>query len=579
MSKHSFFVLFTKQVMMMQRDKIRATQKMLVTAVCLLLAGSTAAAAELPTAGTLSRAEQDKEEVGLPEAAGTAAIEVSEPERPPLSMAEDVKINVTGFAVTGQDIVDETILQEQLKEYQGRMVSFKELQAGAEKLTAYFRQRGYLMAHVYLPAQKIKNGVVEYRVLIGRIDEIKLDNKTSIHESVLQREIRFLHPGDYITRAKLERAVWLLSDLAGADAKASMETGRQEGTVILKLTLMPHYGKCGMISADNYGNRYTGYNSYGVFYNILNPEQAGGQLDLAGRMTGSNLYNYSLRYLLPFGADGLRATLGYSMLSYQLGDTYRVLDACGTSRTASIGLEYALRRSQYENLYAGLSYEKSMLSDEYRTVDYQLKKHTHALVLSLYGDKRWSRAQSSWRMDYKWGTLGADNDEAYVQQQKARTAGTYHKLRGSWQYMEQLSPRVSWQLYARGQLASRNLDSSERFSLGGATGVRAYPASESSGDMGYLIRGELRYLLPFSGKIRCQLAGFIDHGGVVIAHDHRTSGENHRFLQGAGVGLLLNFADAAFLRADYAWPLGAQEAQNDKNKTHGCFWLRGGIYF
>ena len=565
---------------MMQLDKNRNTKKILLTALCLLLAGSaTAAAAELPSAGTLSRAEQDKEEIGLPEAAGTAEIEVSEPERPPLSMAEDVKINVTGFAVTGQDIVDETILQEQLKEYQGRMVSFKELQAGAEKLTAYFRQRGYLMARVYLPAQKIKNGVVEYRVLIGRIDEIKLDNKTSIHESVLQREIRFLHPGDYITRAKLERAVWLLSDLAGADAKASMETGRQEGTVTLKLTLMPHYGKCGMISADNYGNRYTGYNSYGIFYNILNPERAGGQLDLAGSLTGSDLYNYNLRYLLPFGTDGLRASLGYSMLSYQLGDIYRTLDACGTSRTVSAGVEYALRRSQYTNLYAGLSYEKSMLVDEYRSVDYQLEKHSHALVLSLYGDNHWRRAQTSWRLDYKWGTLGADSDEAYAQQQKARTAGTYHKLRGSWHYMEQLSPRLSWLLSARGQLASRNLDSSERFSLGGATGVRAYPASESSGDMGYLVRGELRYLLPFSGKIRCQLAGFIDHGGVVIERDRRTVGENHRFLQGAGVGLLLNFADNAFLRADYAWPLGAQKAQNDKNRSNGCFWLRGGVYF
>lgn len=564
---------------MMQPNKNRNTRKIFVSALCLLMAAAPAAAAEVPTAGTLSRAELDKEEIGLPEAAGTAAIEVSEPERPPLSMAEDVKINVTGFAITGQDIVDDAILQEQLKEYQGRMVTFRELQAGAEKLTAYFRKRGYLMARVYLPAQKIKNGVVEYRVLIGRIDEIKLDNKTSIHESVLQREIRFLQPGGYITREKLERAVWLLSDLAGADAKASMETGRQEGTVTLKLTLMPHYGKCGMISADNYGNRYTGYNSYGIFYNILNPERAGGQLDLAGSLTGSDLYNYNLRYLLPFGTDGLRASLGYSMLSYQLGDIYRTLDACGTSRTVSAGVEYALRRSQYTNLYAGLSYEKSMLVDEYRSVDYQLEKHSHALVLSLYGDNHWRRAQTSWRLDYKWGTLGADSDEAYAQQQKARTAGTYHKLRGSWHYMEQLSPRLSWLLSARGQLASRNLDSSERFSLGGATGVRAYPASESSGDMGYLIRGELRYLLPFSGKIRCQLAGFIDHGGVVIEHDRRTSGENHRFLQGAGVGLLLNFADTAFLRADYAWPLGAQEAQNDKNKTHGCFWLRGGIYF
>ena len=49
--------------------------------------------------------------------------------------------------------------------------------------------------------------------------------------------------------------------------------------------------------------------------------------------------------------------------------------------------------------------------------------------------------------------------------------------------------------------------SAERFSLGGPTGVRAYPVGEALGDTGYVFQAEYRYLIP----------GFKIAGGDVIA--------------------------------------------------------------
>ena len=46
------------------------------------------------------------------------------------------------------------------------------------------------------------------------------------------------------------------------------------------------------------------------------------------------------------------------------------------------------------------------------------------------------------------------------------------------------------------QLASKDLDGSEQFVLGGANGVRAYPQGEASGDSGYQATAELRYATP-----------------------------------------------------------------------------------
>lgn len=71
----------------------------------------------------------------------------------------------------------------------------------------------------------------------------------------------------------------------------------------------------------------------------------------------------------------------------------------------------------------------------------------------------------------------------------------------------------AWSFYAHvlTQGANSNLDSSEGMSLGGATGVRAYPSGESAGDEGWLFQAELRLSLgawsPYA---------FYDHGRVRI---------------------------------------------------------------
>ena len=532
-------------------------------------------------AGTILEDQLEKNEIIVAIPAGKGEVALPEEEKPQLEMPGDVKIKVNGFRLSGQDLYsdDELLAKAGLAEYQGKMCSFADLQAGADKLSAYLRQHGYLMAKAYLPVQKITDGIVEYEILIGKVDNITFKNEAGINESVLKREAAFLHEGDYLTKEKLERAVWLLSDLAGADAKASLATGTKTGTVAVTFELKPYQGKQGMISVDNYGNRYTGYNEYGLDYNLLNPAGAGDQLALGVRVTGDNLKNYGIRYSLPVARDGMKLSLGYNMLSYQLGDIYSDIDAYGTARTGDIGVDYALKRSQYSNLYAGLHYEYSGLSDEIREINWSVPKHSHGVVASLYGDKSWLGGGYNWRLEYKFGHLAFENDIGRLQDAFANIGGNYHKLRGYWQQQEYLNPRLSIHGSFRGQLASRNLDSSEHFALGGINGVRAYPTSEASGDLGYLLRGELRWHIPLEQEQQLQVIGFLEHGGVRIDKAPFGNGENERYLQGAGIGLAWLSPNNFYVRADYAWPIGAQHAKNAQEDERGRLWLRAGIYF
>ena len=219
-------------------------------------------------------------------------------------------------------------------------------------------------------------------------------------------------------------------------------------------------------------------------------------------------------------------TVGYNVLSYDLGDEYSYLDGVGRSRVASLGFDYTIDRGRRHNLYTGIRYEHSQIKDEYRSFGATYGDKTgNAMVFSLYGDDQDTAGTTNWRVDYKWGhitnkSLYSANPYDQWLADSPRTAGTYEKLRGYIERHQNINERLYLLLTAQGQYAFSNLDSSEHFSLGGPYGVKAYPTSEASGDTGYLTRAELRWLLPLKKHDQqLQLATYLEHGGIWINKD------------------------------------------------------------
>ena len=125
-----------------------------------------------------------------------------------------------------------------------------------------------------------------------------------------------------------------------------------------------------------------------------------------------------------------------------------------------------------------------------------------------------------------------------------------------------MNKRLALQLFARGQLASRNMDTSGRMGITGITGVKAYPISEVAGDNAYFTRAELQWDLPLQAKEqKLQLLTYLEH------------------LQDIGLGLLWSKKDAWWVRADYAWKLGSEKPITDTSHSNGHFWIQGGFYF
>ena len=158
----------------------------------------------------------------------------------------------------------------------------------------------------------------------------------------------------------------------------------------------------------------------------------------------------------------------------------------------------------------------------------------------------------------------------------ARSNGHYAVLRASASRLQQVAGPLSLYAAARGQLASKNLDSSEKMELGGAYGVRAYPEGESYGDEGYIATVEARLLLPSLPEAipgRTQFFGFVDTGAITIAEHPWFTGPNSAHRSGYGAGLIWSAPDNFIVKATYARKLGHQAATSAPDRS-GRVWIQ-----
>ncbi len=158
----------------------------------------------------------------------------------------------------------------------------------------------------------------------------------------------------------------------------------------------------------------------------------------------------------------------------------------------------------------------------------------------------------------------------------ARSDGNYYKLAFNLSRLQNVVGPLSLYASVRGQIASRNLDSSEKMELGGAYAVRAYPEGEGYGDEGYVASLEARVLLPrlwSSMPGRMQVAAFVDTGKVSVNQSPWFPGDNHRNLSAAGVGFSWADDNNFLLKASYAHRIGHEAATSAPDHA-SRFWIQ-----
>jgi len=511
-------------------------------------------------------------------------IRIEESAAPATPDSDSVRVRVDRLQFTGVSAGSEAELLTISGFKSGSEMTLSELQVMAARITEHYRAQGYFVARAYIPAQDISSHVVTINVSEGRYGEITLRNTSRLHDSVANGRLDGLDSGDPITLEPLEHHLLLLSDVPGVTVTSSLVPGTASGTSDLIVEVAPGHRVTGQIDADNAGNPYTGEFRLGATVNFNNLLGWGDVASLRVVSSGSGLNYGRAAYQMPFG----RATVGiaYSRLDYSLGKQFEVLGAHGTAKVASVFGSMPLIRSRKSNLYVGLAYDDKILEDRMDLISsVDRRAHVGVVTASLYGNHRdnlGSGGLSSFYVGWSTGKLDIQTPSALLADAaSARSNGSYSKIWFNLARLQQIVGPLSLYGSLTAQLASKNLDPSEKFVLGGMDGVRAYPQGEAFGDQGYLASLEARVLLAgLSSQVAgdVQLLGFVDHGSITINKDAWFPGPNSRNLSSYGVGATWvdpgNFA----LRMYYARKLGSSLAMSAPDKS-GRFWIQAIKYF
>ena len=435
------------------------------------------------------------------------------------------QVTLQGVAITGNTVFSAEALAAVLGEVVGQSFDLGGLRGLANRISEHYRTNGYPFARAFLPPQALEGGQLRIEVVEGRYGRVQAISEDLALAAQAQAWLAPLASGNVIESSVLERTTLLLDDLPGISTAPVIRPGTEVGTGDLDVRISRDRPFNTTVGVDNHGNRYTGYHRVRANASINSPFMLGDQINLSALGTTESLWLGSVAYSAPLGATGLRGNVGYSHTRYEIGKELVNSNAEGTAAVTSAGLAYPLLRSQRTNVYLSASWQHKRLKDS--NLGGAERKSSNSLPLVAQFDHRDSLGGGGITFGSVGWTVGRLKRESA--NDSLNTRGSFNKFNLDVARLQALPQGFT--LYGRfsSQSASKNLDSSEGMGLGGASGVRAYPVGELSGDEGWLTQLELRY-----GMGEWAPYAFYDHGRIRVNQDG--SGPS-RTLAGFGAGI------------------------------------------
>ncbi|MDX9843144.1 MAG: ShlB/FhaC/HecB family hemolysin secretion/activation protein [Aquabacterium sp.] len=452
-------------------------------------------------------------------------------------------------------LVPEADLQSAVQSALGRELTHAQLQQLAERVTQYLRERGYVVARAYLPRQDLTDGVLTIEVLDGRLqssgERIVLQADTRIDPSRLKAVAETALPrGEALRQKDLERAVLLMNDVPGVSARAMIERGEEPGTSRLAVSATQAPLQQVTLIGDNFGSRSTGVPRLTSQLRLLDPTGRGDAL-LFSVTLSENTQALAASYSTPLHPNGLQASVSATHLIYEVGGALAPLELEGSATTAALGLSYPIVRTRDRNLYAQALLEYKGLTDDALGTNLR-ERRLNNLTLGVSGnatDAVLGGGVTTASLNATAGDVSLNGNMAnkLADAKSAGTQGGFTKLAFNLNRFQNLGISEDWIAFLglSGQWSGDNLDSAEKFILGGPNGVRAYPIGEAAGDRGLLATLELRRKVAMPWVDQAQLLLFIDAGRVALnaqpwAGSVPTATERNSYtLKGWGVGLNL----------------------------------------
>ncbi len=337
---------------------------------------------------------------------------------------------------------------------------------------------GYIAKNSVKILTKIKSATVSHRGEVRMKDS--LIEKTFLH-----------YTKDALTADNLDSGLNAVKNLGSIDAAIFLKPDGKDYSAALGIVESKPFA--GYVSIDNSGDHSTGIFKTSLGLALNDRFGYGEKISTSIVTTGQNLLSGSLSGSMPIGCDSSTISTGVSRMKYSLGDSFKSLDATGTSTGYWVGYNKPLWLSYKGQATYGAKLTRSRMVDEmnaFSTTTYRAST-TLENTLSFVKQDSWHGGGSNGAfVDFKLGHLEAGSSaDTY------NKVGGYAKLNVELQRSQQLGSFTGL-LSLKAQKAFRNLDSSEKFNLTGLDAVGGYYSGDIVGDQGILASVEVSHDIP-----------------------------------------------------------------------------------
>lgn len=482
--------------------------------------------------------------------------------------ARDIKFILREVNLRGNTAFTSDELSQYYYPYIGKEITLEMVYYIAQMITHHYRSRGYILSQAIVPAQRVKDGIVEIDIIEGYIDNVSVEGCFLGCEKLLNKMIAKITECRPLKASKLERYLLLINELPGTDVAATIHPSTSNpGAANLLLTACHIHGDV-RLTTDNRGTKYVGpyqflpeLNSYSFF---------GFSEHISFRAITVNepaqLRYGDLRYEQPICKEGTRFIVDASLSRSKPGDSLSELRIKGRNFVFSTEVNHPFIRSRKENLRASANFTcrdsrtqalgEILNEDKIRTLN----------VGCLYDRLHRSASLTTAGLNVTQGLDIFGNTGPGELRSRENGHSLFTKINADLAHTHQIGCGFSILASGTGQYSFQPLLAAEKFGVGGGSYGRAYDPSEITGDHGLGMKGEVQWSHYFGCNWfqNLMIYGFYDVG--IIWQKERLDDERIReTLEATGVGTNIVLNDCINMDFQASLPVTRKVAAKIKN--------------
>lgn len=368
-----------------------------------------------------------------------------------------------------------------------RGITLGQIETIADKITRFYRERGFILAKAYIPKQEVRDGIVTLTLLLGVLGSVDVNNNKLYSSEKLKSVFNDMLTAP-VTSSQVEENLYLINDFPGVSVNGYFEPGYQVGDTKLTINVKNEKKYSSNVRLDNHGTDSTGkfrlYADAQVNNLIGTADLFNLSVLTASQPNNTEYYRvnyettlFSPRFKIGIGSSTNQFLVDRSALNAAVGIT-------GTVEIQDLSMHYQLSRSRIKNTSLHIKYE-NVFSDlqigQFLDIDNRLDDELNNISVSYNYDYLNEKSKTLHQGSYKFTSgefaFGAEVGQStgYEFLNVDYTMLTFVKV----PFTDSSSRLI---LRANFQYSGKPLPTVSRASLAGPTKVRGYASDIFSAD-------------------------------------------------------------------------------------------------